>query len=459
MKKAVEANPDMARKHKILNYIAQVLPDENWTHNQELANGGARQAVFRAWEHLLRTTTNMPPRSASTSLIAAFTPRYRKGHRQSRLQLYIQVVAQDDPIAQAMDTLIRGSLLHRLYQLQQIDGIPSTPGHLTARCHILRREDFIRPLHGREFNRHIPDWYYSINQFTANEGNCNLEYDRILDGVEEEVRIVVHVQPENVLDELAASTAYQSRLESVNRDSGLYDDDFTVGGPASGVEGMFSNWHDRIRPLHRRDPLADELARTHRRFHETLHQPHLLFNISVTAETEATARLVGSIVAESAFEAGSYRLVVGGKGDEASAGSQTSGETGMVALLPVRLSHWPDVARNAYAGFERLSQLASTEELLGVFRLPVASFASPCCIRKDTDPPAEDPQNTIVLGYDQQLSDASGQARGSVRCLPLDLLNRHWFVAGKTRSGKTTVIMNAVLQLSGLLSPDELEER
>jgi hypothetical protein len=444
--------------YKTVNWVAQVLPDETWSHNQALANGGARDAVFRGWGHLLRTTANMPPRSVSSSLIAAYTPHYEKGDRQSRLQLYVQVVAQDDHIAQAMDTLVRGSLLHRLYQLQAIAAVPPLPRHLTARCHILRREDFITPLHSRELNAHIPDFYYSISSFTANEKNSNLEYDRVLDSVGEEVRIVVRVEPEDVLDELAASTAYLARLEFINRDSGFHDDDFSMGGPAGGLEGMFSNWHDRIRPLHRRDPLADELTRTHRRFHETLHQPHVLFNITVAAETEATARLIGSIVAESAFEGGSYRLVVGGKGDETSAGSPASGETGVVELPPIAQSHWPDVARDTYAGFERLSQLACVDELLGVFRFPVASFASPCCIRKDTDPPEEDPRNMIVLGYDQQLYDTSGRSRGSVRGLPLDLLNRHWFVAGKTRSGKSTAIMNVVLQLSGLLSPDELEE-
>ncbi len=449
----------MAETRKMLNWAARVVPDETWSHNQALANGGARPAVFRGWEHLLRTTTNMPPRSVITSLLAAYKPRYEEGHRQSRLQLYIQVAARDDHIAQAMDTLVRGSLLCRLYQFQRIAAIAPPPSHLTARCHIIRREDFIKPLHNRELNPHIPDWYYSISPFIANEGNCNLEYDRILDGVEEEIRIVVQVQPEHVLDELAASTAYLSRLESVNRDSGFHDGDFTLRGPADSLEGMSANWHDRISPLHRPDPLADELGRTHRRFHEILHQPHVLFNIMVAAETEATARLIGSIVAESAFESGSYRLIVDSEQDETSAGWLASGETGVVRLLPTRQSHWPDGARKTYAGFERLSQLACVDELLGIFRLPVASFASPCCIRKDTDPPEENLHNMIVLGYDQQMSDISGQPRGAIRGLPFDLLNRHWFVVGKTRSGKTTVIMNTVLQLSGLLSPDELEER
>jgi hypothetical protein len=132
---------------------------------------------------------------------------------------------------------------------------------------------------------------------------------------------------------------------------------------------------------------------------------------------------------------------------------------GMVELLPISKSYWPDVARNTYAGFERLSQLACVDELLGLFRFPVASFASPCCIRKDTDPPEEDPRNMIVLGHDQQLYDASSDLRGPVRGLPFDVLNRHWFVAGMTGTGKTTAIMSVVLQLSGLLSPDEMEEK
>jgi len=446
----------MARPY-VSNYMAEVLPDQNSSRNQELANGDVRHVIFRGWEHFLRTIANMPPQSLNVSLIAAFTPRYQKGHRQSRLQFYIRVVARDDHIAQAMDTLIRGSLLCPLYQFRRVTAIPRLGEDPPVYCHIVRKEDFIKPLYSREFNQHIPDWYYSIVPFVADEGNCNLEYDRVLDGVEEEVRIIIQVQPEDVLGELAASTRYFSRLQSINR-SGFDDDAHTVTERMDAESGMFANWHDRIGPLHRRDPMADELLRTHRRFHESLRLPHVLFNIAAAAETEATARLVASIVGESGFAEGSYRLVVSGKAGKASTGVSTSAETVAVGLLPVRQNHWPDGARRTYEAFGRLSQLASVEELLGVFRLPVASFASPCCIRKDTDPPDLDPPKMIVLGHDQQLFAAFSRPPGTVRGLPLDRLNTHWFMAGKTRSGKTTVIVGAALQLSGLLSPDEIEE-
>ena len=447
----------MAQLH-VFNYIAEVLPDQDSSHNQALANGDVRQVVFRGWEHLLRTIANMPPQSLTVSLIAAFTPRYQKGHRQSRLQFYIRVVARDDHIAQAMDTLIRGSLLCPLYQFRPITAIRRAGDDPSVFCHILRKEDFIKPLHSREFNQHIPEWYYSIVPFTANEGNCNLEYDRVLDGVEEEVRIIVQVQPEDVLGELAGSAGYLSRLQSINRGSGLGDDDCTLQDRVDADSDMFANWHDRVGPLHRRDPMADELLRTHRRFHESLRRPHVFFHIAAAAETEATARLMASIVGESGFEEGSYRLVVDGNAGKAPAGVTTSGKTASLELLPVRQNHWPEGTRKTYEAFARLSQLAPVEELLGVFRLPVASFASPCCIRKDTDPPTVDPHKMIVLGHDQQLFDASSRPPGAVRGLPFDQLNRHWFVAGKTRSGKTTAIMSTILQLSGLLSPDEMEE-
>lgn len=276
--------------------------------------------------------------------------------------------------------------------------------------------------------------------------------DRVLDSVDEEVRITTRIQPEDVSNELMGSTAYLARLEAIGRDTGFREEDLTVvDPPGMGNEG-YTSWHDRIQPLHRRDPLADDLARTHRRFHESLRLPHFLFEICVTAETEATARLVGSIMAESAFQEGSYRLIVSSGETSNSGRARASDARGMVGLVPNRQAHWPDMARSTYGGFGRLCQLASVEELLGAFRFPVASFASPCCIRKDTDPPEVDLKNLVLLGHEQSLGgggpdNLSGPARG----LAIDLLNRHWFVAGVSGTGKTTAVMNTILQLSGLL--------
>ena len=73
--------------------------------------------------------------------------------------------------------------------------------------------------------------------------------------------------------------------------------------------------HNKAKPFQRRDPLADDILRQQRRFHESLRQSHLCFSVQVMTEQWSTARLMGSVLAESAFEQGHYRLLLGSNAD------------------------------------------------------------------------------------------------------------------------------------------------
>ena len=115
--------------------------------------------------------------------------------------------------------------------------------------------------------------------------------------------------PVNIQAECMAHTRYLARLESINRDWGsdgdetdiqdIFDSDTAIRFPSTRT----------VRPLRRRDPLADDILRTQRRFHETLYQPQLEFAILTMAPSQSVAQLIGSLLAESAFKDGSYRLV------------------------------------------------------------------------------------------------------------------------------------------------------
>ncbi len=93
-----------------------------------------------------------------------------------------------------------------------------------------------------------------------------------------------------------------------------------------------------------------------------------------------------------------------------------------------------------YSGLSRLSRVVTVDELLGAFRLAVASATSPNCIRKNTDPLAMSEQNLIIFGQDQEGSRL-------LRGVPLDQLVKHVFVNGVPGSGKTTLTLNLCLQL------------
>jgi hypothetical protein len=172
-----------------------------------------------------------------------------------------------------------------------------------------------------------------------------------------------------------------------------------------------------------RDPLADDLLRCQRRFHEDLRKPHLNFHISVKATTDINARLITSVVAESAFNEGSYRLIADDKNAEDDSNS-------------------PGI----YKDLRTLVNLATVDEMLGAIRLPVSFFASPYCIRKNTDPEFIDPDDMIVLGYDYQGHDEN--LKPVPRGIHVDVLRKHFSLFGLPGVGKTTSVINILLQLN-----------
>jgi len=254
------------------------------------------------------------------------------------------------------------------------------------------------------------------------------------------VTIDVCVEPADVSSELFEHTRYLSRLQSINR-SWDRDQDEEVGiQDYLGDSDWRSTWKKGIRPLRFPDPLAEEILRFQQRLHESLRKPHLLFQILVMAQTPAVAQLIGSVVADSAFEGGSYRLLIHSKGKRLFDEALRSVKGNRVSAMPVDESLFSGKDRTLYSGLARLSHLATVEELSGAFRLPVASTSSPQCIRKNTDPPHENEQDLIIVGYDQENP-------GLIRGIRIAALVKHLFISGMPGEGKTTGMLNIVLQL------------
>ena len=170
-----------------------------------------------------------------------------------------------------------------------------------------------------------------------------------------------------------------------------------------GVEGgVRSAAPIRPKPLRVKDPLIGGVLRIAERFHETLHRPHLLFHIRAFAGTPVLARFLASTVAESAYQKGGYDLFDSFRGDGVFE-AVTVGRDGIRAM-PVPALDYLLGGRKLYLfdGLGRLANVAPAEELASAVRLPLASYGSPCCIRKNTDPPRENADDIVVLGYDEQ---------------------------------------------------------
>lgn len=413
----------MQNKEVTFTYWISEIPDPVFSQYQAAANGDIRKAIFDGCEHLLRTLVNMPSKSLSFRIFYVYDPNGDGFDRQRRLNIYLQISAPDRRYAKCFERLLRGGLLSRFYELKKVENVPLIRSRLHCRCQIVRREDFIRPLHSCNFNYKAPDNYYTISQFEPDEKNDYIVLDRVLDKLDEPVVVVLEIRPADISTEYHQHTAYLSQLGSVNRSWDNQIDDIADFDYFGDNDPRFESHHDEIKPFTYRDPLADDLLRCQRRFHEDLRKPHLNFHISVQAPTDVNARLIASVVAESAFNEGSYRLITADENVE-----DDSNDPGV------------------YKDLRSLVNLATVDEMLGAIRLPVSSFASPYCIRKNTDPKFIDPDDMIVLGYDYQGHDEN--LKPIPRGINIDVLRKHFSLFGLPGVGKTTSVINILLQLN-----------
>ena len=112
----------------------------------------------------------------------------------------------------------------------------------------------------------------------------------------------------------------------------------------------------------------------------------------------------------------------------------------------------------------RLSRMATVDELKGMVRLPVGGHGSPRCIRKATDPKPVAGKEYVLIGddlesgspdrraFDALLPDLSAvfdnRTPSSLELkLPRAVLTKHTFIAGVPGSGKTTAVLNLLVQL------------
>ncbi len=165
------------------------------------------------------------------------------------------------------------------------------------------------PLQSVEFNALVPTAYIILRQFDACDVNDYLNIDRVLGGIDEPVLVTIGVESVDIENELAIHTRYLSRLRAINRRWDITEDDFSLQDCLGNDPDFRYQEPKSLKPLHEMDPLADDVLDLQRRFHESLHDLHVRFQIRVWAASISVAELVASVVAESAFENGSYRIL------------------------------------------------------------------------------------------------------------------------------------------------------
>ena len=443
-------DPKDSTKH-IVTFRIKEIPDPSYPLFQVAARGDVLSAVANGFEHIMRIVGHRPADNASLAIAMAFNPTATDNQLQSRLRLYMQSTSTDCDTSHSLSLALQRGPLSHFYQFTETEHLSIPWQSFTAACHIVRRIDWVTPLQSVEFNALVPTAYIILRQFDACDVNDYLNIDRVLGGIDEPVLVTIGVESVDIENELAIHTRYLSRLRAINRRWDITEDDFSLQDCLGNDPDFRYQEPKSLKPLHEMDPLADDVLDLQRRFHENLHDLHVRFQIHVWAASISVAELVASVVAESAFENGSYRILpvkFSKNGDnhptkQPNALFDSEWHSGW-------LQDWenaPDYAK----GLATLQSIGTMEELSGVFRFPVASVSSPCCIRKNTDPPDVIPENLIVMGHDQNFTSIN--QHGLARGIPPTLLCKHAFFSGVPGSGKTTAVMNLILQLNKLNIP------
>lgn len=410
----------------VTTYLVDEIPDPHFSRYQLAAGGDVREVIWKGWETVVRGVSQVPENSIALSLLAIYIPSPSSGDVQSRLKFYLTAESDDIDYLKELSLLVEQGFLSGYYHFEPTENTIIEELKQAKACHIYRNYNLIKPLHPKQFNDRIPDWYYAINPFEPEQDNDYLALDKVLNTIQEPVAIILRIQPVDLLGEQAAHTKYLAGLQSINRS--WDQDDFQYDWPSAHLvskqdDSLFKSGPRDLKPLRKSDPLADTVLRSQQKIHESLSKPHLFFSFQVRAQSKAVAHLVATVVAESAFSSGSYKLGL------------ASNES-----IPTE-----------YKGLERLPSLATVEELSGAFRLPVASYGSPLCIRKNTDLPAHADQVDLKFGFDQELLPALTAMGGEASALGQSLIGiaKHAFICGVPGCGKTTEVMNLVLQLCG----------
>ena len=430
-------------------YVLEQIPDASYYAPYMTASDvDAHNAIARGCEHLLRALACMPIGSVSAEISFVFDPAGGNGNKQSRFKIYLQLHSCNSEVAHAVSTLVEQGTLARFYDFSICDQTPIIDAKMGAVVSVIRRIDVVTPLHSSEFNVNIPDFYFTINSFKPNTKNDYLVLDRVLDNITEPVVILLRVEPADISAAVQEHTRYLARLESINSPWRTLDDNGLTADYVDLQSHQNFGPTQQLELLQRPDFLASDILRPSRRFHESLYQPHLRFHIQAMAPTTAVTRLIGSVLAESAFDEGSYHLMVVEKGAALFDDIVNARKRRNTLVLPVFSQLWPGKDLTPYQDLALLSQSAPVDQLSGIFRLPVAHNDSPCCIRKNTDPPCMKEKDLIVLGYDRGIGSNSSELNSTMpRGVRIDQLTKHAFISGTPGSGKTTVIEHLMIQL------------
>jgi len=423
------------------------IPDVAYHRYLAEADGDLVGKLGHGFAGLLRYLAMQPSESAGLSVRSEYAPGGTSKHPQTRQGLSVSARASGTRKLKALSKLVEHGPVARFYPFEPADNNRPLPSCLQAACHVFRRDTCLPSAIASDLNPDVPALYYICNLLEANEENDLQDLDRLLSAIDETVVIDLCVEPCQIDRERALHTEMMSLTRNLGRSWGSTSRLDSVDMVLD--ESSWGSRETNLAPLQTPDPVAEDANRAQADLHETLVLPRLRFHLIVLAETEATANLVGTTVAESAFENGSYQTYTHSVADII-----RQVKAAVEQLTPFDHRVFPGLSAKATASgnpeLGLLCHTATVDELSGAFRLPIATHDSPQCIRANTDPPIDHVDDLLVLGYDMAFEGRWGFDANAVRVwrgISLRTLARHMLACGVTGSGKTTSLIGLLLEL------------
>lgn len=450
--------------NRIYHFSIPEIPDCTHYKYTTTYEGSIREHIFLRAEHLLRMVSNFKPGEMTVAIRIFYRPD-ADGHPQDRIRLSLSVKTTEGISSKLVNQIIRYGPLAEFYDIVESENRVGNWKGFRAVSEVIRFEESLRPsgppdLDIHKLNKFIPEIYYCIAPFKPRTDNDFLMLDRTCSFLNEPVLLEIMIQPTSQQDELDQQYREIIRLMAVNSYS---SEDYIVdSSQLDPFKDLYEPNDIGEREIRAKDPMADEFLRNTREFHKVLRSPQLLFNIKAWATTPETAHQVASTAAECAFSEGCYRIL-----------DYDSDSEWFEKSLQSSVNHsiFPDACfREIWASFNkkslfRLAHMTSVDEFKGMFRLPVAGFSPLSCFWKSTDYHRKmENSDGLLIGHALNVGDDDKSNIGtgpgpldqysnlsngvdSPVTMPINILTKHLFLSGVPGSGKTTAVLNILLQL------------
>jgi hypothetical protein len=441
----------MARRPRTLAWVMNEVPDPSHVNLQQAIEGDVHSVLTAGTRSLLRWLASAPPGSASVTVRYVLSPDLGNTDPQSRLRVYLIVSARKSSQLRNAQALIDRGTLSQIFNLESVPSRAVPAPQLTACAHVIGYDDLTpRSTAARYDGDELPA-YYVLRLLEPTARGDFASMDACFHSLNGPACLEVRAEPTDASDEQIRFARYCTQVQDDQRTRPSGCHTTTIEADYLGdLRDPNRPEFQQIEPAQEKDCLADDALRYRHEILQSLQSRQLLFHIRAQAVSPAAAHLVASVSAGSWFKNGSYRIVNASPAApivHAGTDDHASWRVRPASALP-RFRGKQE--RAVYRRFERMSSLASVEELTSPFNLPIAGSTSPRCIRRSTDPKNSNDKSSILLGHDAKLLECGAHVR---RGIPLTLLPKHVFAGGASGSGKTTFLIHLLLTLHERVSP------